>query len=100
MRALGYQGGYSILKDYLATLRPVVTPEPVIRFEETSNLTFGSWDSAFAGDGVLTVAMLDRILHHSTIVKHQRRKLQTKGQTQSRIARCPGKGSEALKRHC
>jgi DNA replication protein DnaC len=34
----------------------------------TSNLTFGSWDSAFAGDGVLTVAMLDRILHHSNIV--------------------------------
>ena len=26
----------------------------------TSNLTFGSWDIAFAGDGVLTVAMLDR----------------------------------------
>jgi len=24
----------------------------------TSNLTFGSWDTAFAGDGVLTVAML------------------------------------------
>ena len=34
----------------------------------TSNLTFGSWDSAFAGDSVLTAAMLDRILHHSTIV--------------------------------
>jgi hypothetical protein len=34
----------------------------------TSNLTFGSWDSAFAGDRVLTVAMLVRILHHSTIV--------------------------------
>ncbi len=34
----------------------------------TPNLTFGSWDSAFAGDGVLTVAMLDRILHHSIIV--------------------------------
>src|SRR5580700_7492634 len=34
----------------------------------TSNLAFGSWDTAFAGDGVLTVAMLDRILHHSTIV--------------------------------
>jgi IstB-like ATP binding protein len=33
----------------------------------TSNLTFGSWDTAFAGDGVLTVAMLDRILHHSII---------------------------------
>jgi DNA replication protein DnaC len=34
----------------------------------TSNLTFGSWASAFAGDGLLTVAMLDRILHHSIIV--------------------------------
>src|SRR6266446_10676030 len=34
----------------------------------TSNLIFGGSDSAFAGDGVLTVAMLDRILHHSIIV--------------------------------
>jgi hypothetical protein len=32
------------------------------------SLTFGSWDTAFAGDGVLTVAMLDRVLHHSIIV--------------------------------
>jgi DNA replication protein DnaC len=30
--------------------------------------TFGSGDSAFAGS-VLTVAMLDRILHHSIIVR-------------------------------
>jgi len=35
----------------------------------TSNLTFGSWDEAFAGDAVLTAAMLDRILHHSTVVQ-------------------------------
>src|SRR5882757_1836479 len=34
----------------------------------TSNLTFGSWDRAFAGDGLLTVGMLDRIIHHSIIV--------------------------------
>ncbi len=34
----------------------------------TPNLTFGSRESAFAGDGILTVAMLDRILHHPTIV--------------------------------
>ena len=34
----------------------------------TSNLTFGSWDTAFAGDTVLTAAMLARILHHSIIV--------------------------------
>ena len=30
----------------------------------TSNLGLGSWDDAFAGDEVLTAAMLDRILHH------------------------------------
>ena len=34
----------------------------------TSNLTFGSWDSSFAGDSVLTTAMLDRILHPSILV--------------------------------
>jgi hypothetical protein len=34
----------------------------------SSNLTFGSWETAFASDRLLTVAMLDRILHHSFIV--------------------------------
>ena len=34
----------------------------------TSNLAFGSWDEAFAGDAVLTAAMLDRILHHATVI--------------------------------
>jgi transposase len=33
LRARGYAGGYSILKDHLATLRPVATPERLIRFE-------------------------------------------------------------------
>jgi transposase len=33
LRALGYSGGYSILKDHLATLRPLAKPEPLIRFE-------------------------------------------------------------------
>jgi IstB-like ATP binding protein len=37
----------------------------------TSNLTFGSWDQAFAGDPVPTAAMLDRLLHHSTVVSIQ-----------------------------
>jgi hypothetical protein len=35
----------------------------------TSNLAFGSWDEAFAGDAVLTAAMLDRILHQATMVQ-------------------------------
>ena len=34
----------------------------------TSNLTFGSWDQAFAGEAVLTAAMLDRLLHHASVV--------------------------------
>lgn len=37
----------------------------------TSNLGFGAWDQAFAGDRVLTAAMLDRLLHHSHVVQIQ-----------------------------
>ena len=33
IKTFGDRGGYSILKDYLATLRPLAKPEPVIRFE-------------------------------------------------------------------
>lgn len=35
----------------------------------TSNLPFGSWDQAFAGETVLTAAMLDRLLHHAAVVQ-------------------------------
>lgn len=35
----------------------------------TSNLSFGTWDQAFAGDRVLTAAMLDRLLHHSQVIQ-------------------------------
>ena len=35
----------------------------------TSNLSFGQWDEAFAGNTALTSAMLDRILHHSSVVQ-------------------------------
>lgn len=37
----------------------------------TSNLSFGAWDSAFAGDTTLTAALLDRLLHHAHIVPMQ-----------------------------
>ncbi len=33
LKALGYPGGISILKDHLATLKPVAKAEPLIRFE-------------------------------------------------------------------
>ena len=32
-------------------------------------LTFGSWDQVFAEETVLTAAMLDRLLHHSTVIQ-------------------------------
>lgn len=35
----------------------------------TSNLNFGQWDEAFAGDKVLSAAMLDRLLHHSHVIQ-------------------------------
>lgn len=34
----------------------------------TSNLSFGQWEKTFASDPALTSAMLDRLLHHSTVV--------------------------------
>lgn len=37
----------------------------------TSNLSFGQWDNAFAGDATLTAALLDRLLHHAHIVPIQ-----------------------------
>lgn len=37
----------------------------------TSNLAFGQWDTAFAGDTTLTAALLDRLLHHAHIVPIQ-----------------------------
>lgn len=34
----------------------------------TSNKGFGDWASVFAGDEVITAAILDRLLHHGTVV--------------------------------
>ena len=37
----------------------------------TTNLSFGQWAEAFNNDNALTVALLDRLLHHSHIVQIQ-----------------------------
>jgi hypothetical protein len=60
-----------------------------------STLTFGSWDSAFAGNGVLTVAMLDRILHHSIMVSINGEASDSRT-TQERTARGDRRDHEAL----
>jgi DNA replication protein DnaC len=57
----------------------------------TSNLTFSSWDSAFSGDGVLTVAMLDRILHHSIIVSINGESFRLKDKRKAGLLAAPGK---------
>ena len=54
-----------------------------------SNLTFGSWDQAFASDAVLTAAMLDRLLHHSTVVSIQGESYQLKDKRRAGILAKP-----------
>jgi DNA replication protein DnaC len=56
----------------------------------TSNLAFGSWDDAFAGDAVLTAAMLDRILHHATIVQIAGESYRLKDKRRAGIMARPG----------
>jgi DNA replication protein DnaC len=55
----------------------------------TSNLTFGSWDHAFAGDPVLTAAMLDRLLHHSTVVSIQGESYRLKDKRRAGLLKAP-----------
>ena len=55
----------------------------------TSNLTFGSWDQAFAGDPVLTAAMLDRLLHHSTVVNIQGESYRLKDKRRAGLLKTP-----------
>ena len=55
----------------------------------TSNLTFGSWDQAFAGDPVLTAAMLDRLLHHSTVVSIQGESYRLKDKRRAGLLKAP-----------
>ena len=49
------------------------------------------WDSAFAGDGVLTGAMLDRILHHSIIVNINGENLRLKDKRKAGLVATPTK---------
>ena len=57
----------------------------------TSNLTFGSWDTAFAGVAVLTAAMLDRILHHSSIVSINGESFRLKDKRKAGLLAAPSK---------
>ncbi len=56
----------------------------------TSNLSFGAWDQAFAGDAVLTAAMLDRLMHHATVVQISGQSYRLKGKRKEGIVPKPG----------
>lgn len=60
----------------------------------TSNLAFGSWDEAFAGDAVLTAAMLDRILHHATVVQIAGESYRLKDKRRAGIMARPAKSKD------
>ena len=63
----------------------------------TSNLAFGSWDEAFAGDAVLTAAMLDRILHHASVVQIAGESYRLKDKRRAGVMARPTKSKEARK---
>ena len=63
----------------------------------TSNLAFGSWDEAFAGEAVLTAAMLDRILHHASVVQISGESYRLKDKRRAGILARPAKITEAAK---
>ena len=60
----------------------------------TSNLGFGSWDEAFAGNAVLTAAMLDRILHHAAVVQISGESYRLKDKRRAGIMARPAKSKE------
>jgi len=60
----------------------------------TSNLAFGSWDEAFAGDAVLTAAMLDRILHHAAVVQISGESYRLKDKRRAGIMARPAKSKD------
>jgi len=62
----------------------------------TSNLTLGSWDGAFASDSVLTAAMLDRILHHSTIVSINGESYRLKDKLKAGVLGASAKKAQAI----
>jgi DNA replication protein DnaC len=60
----------------------------------TSNLSFGSWDEAFAGDAVLTSAMLARILHHAAVVQISGESYRLEDKRRADIMARPNKAKE------
>jgi DNA replication protein DnaC len=61
----------------------------------TSNKSFGEWASVFAGDEVLTAAILDRLLHHGTVVNIRGRSYRLRDKLQAGTTTIPVPASSA-----
>jgi DNA replication protein DnaC len=55
----------------------------------TSNKGFAEWASVFAGDEVLTAAILDRLLHHGTVVNIRGRSYRLRDKVQAGTVAAP-----------
>jgi len=66
IQAQGYEGGLTILREYIRPKRPLRKGRATVRFETGPGKQLQSdWGEVF-GDAVLATAVLDRLLHHAT----------------------------------
>ena len=58
----------------------------------TSDLLFGRWGQAFAGDRTLTAALLDRLLHHAHVIQIRGESYRLKDKRKAGIIKPPPTG--------
>jgi transposase len=69
LRALGYQGGYSILRERVKTLRAPAPPQPIRRFETgpgiQAQMDWGVYTIKFSAEGTRRVNLFSYLLGYS-----------------------------------
>ena len=69
LRPLGYPGGYSILREYIKTLRAPTPKEPVLRFETgpgaQAQMDWGVYTIEFSAEGTRRVNLFSYVLGYS-----------------------------------